>query len=268
MAFTDVTDALWARLEPLLPRHEPDPAGGRPRADDRAALNVILFVLRTGVQWQAIRRSLFPVSGSTAWRRLAEWQHAGVWDALLAVLQAELQGADRIDWTRASLDAATIPAKRGGGAVGPNPTDRGRPGSKHHLLVDRRGLPLAAPDLTAANVADTTTLPTMLDRVRPIRGRRGRPRRRPRKLHADKGYDSRANRRACYQRGIVARIARKGIESSTRLGRYRWVVERTIAWLHRFRRLLVRYERRADIHQAFLTLAACLICWNFVVRGF
>lgn len=120
--------------------------------------------------------------------------------------------------------------------------------------------------LTGSNVPDVTTLLTMVDRIRPIGGRRGRPRRRPDKLHADKGYASRANRLGLRRRGIQPRIARKGIESSATLGRYRWVVERTNAWLHRFRRLLVRYERRSDIHQALLTLAAILICWRRLHR--
>lgn len=104
----------------------------------------------------------------------------------------------------------------------------------------------------------------MLDAVHPIRRPRGRPRRRPKKLHADKAYEDRALRIACRLRGITPRIARKGVESSERLGRYRWVVERTFAWIHRFRRLVVRYERRADIHRGFLKLAVCLICLYFV----
>jgi IS5 family transposase len=100
-----------------------------------------------------------------------------------------------------------------------------------------------------------------LDAVPGIRsGRRGRPRHRPSKLHADKAYDHRRCRRECRARGIVPRIARRGIESSTRLGRHRWVVERTFAWLSRYRRLTVRYERHADIHLAFTTLACALIC--------
>ena len=95
---------------------------------------------------------------------------------------------------------------------------------------------------------------------------RGRPRKRPQKLHADKGYDYPRCRRVLRQRHVIARIARKGIDSSTRLGRYRWVVERTLAWLNRYRRLKVRDERREDIHQAFLTLGGALICCHFIAR--
>lgn len=96
--------------------------------------------------------------------------------------------------------------------------------------------------------------------LKPPRGRPGRPRRRPAKLHADLGYASRHNRAVLRQRGIAPRIARKGIESRTRLGRHRWVAERAFAWLHRNRRLLVRYERDAALHDAFLHLGCALIC--------
>jgi IS5 family transposase len=85
-------------------------------------------------------------------------------------------------------------------------------------------------------------------------------------LHADKAYDSAEKRKALRQQGITPRIARRGIESSERLGRYRWVVERTQAWINRFRRLKVRYERRSDIHLAFLHLGCALICWHFMVN--
>jgi transposase len=107
----------------------------------------------------------------------------------------------------------------------------------------------------------------LLEKVPPIRRPRGRPRRRPARLYADKGYDFYRCRLSCRLRGIVHRIARRGIESRERLGRYRWVVERTIAWLHKFRRLAVRFDRRADIHRAFLSLAVAIITLRFVVAG-
>jgi transposase len=109
-------------------------------------------------------------------------------------------------------------------------------------------------------------LEEVVDAVPPIRQSWGPPRRRPGKLHADKAYDHRRCRRALTRRHIQPRIARRGIESSARLGRHRWVVERTLAWFSQFRRLATRYERRADIHLAFTTLAAALITWRFVKR--
>lgn len=157
--------------------------------------------------------------------------------------------------------------QKGGELTGPNPTDRGKPGSKRHVLVDAHGIPLAVA-LTPANVHDSTMLEPVLDAVPPIRQCAGRPRKRPRKLHADKGYDDQRCRRACHSRGVIPRIARRGIESGERLGRHRWVVERTLAWFARFRRLAVRYERRADIFEAFHHLAAAMICFSFVQRWF
>ena len=108
-----------------------------------------------------------------------------------------------------------------------------------------------------------------MDAIEPIkrpRGRPGRPRKRPAKLlHADKAYDFPRCREALRKRGIKVRIARRGIDSSERLGRHRrWVVERTLAWLTRYRRLSERYERRDDIHEAFLHLGCSLICLNYL----
>jgi transposase len=130
------------------------------------------------------------------------------------------------------------------------------------LVIDATAGPLAV-GLSAANTHDSQLLEELVDAVPPVigpRGRPGRPRRRPAKLHADKGYDYPGCRRALRRRGITARIARRGVESSTRLGRHRWKVERSLAWLLANRRLTVRYERHADILTAFLHLACALIC--------
>ena len=132
-------------------------------------------------------------------------------------------------------------------------------------MVERHGLPLTV-RLTAANRPDGSVLTALLDGIKPIKRPRGRPRKRPDKLHADKAYDYPRCRRACRRRGIVPRIARRGIESSERLGRHRWVVERTLSWIARCRRLIVRYERRDDVHLAFLVLACAAICFRFLQR--
>lgn len=152
----------------------------------------------------------------------------------------------------------------GGEATGKDPTNRGKLGTKRHIVVDRAGLPLAV-TISGSNVHDSKKLEETVDAIPSLRLPRhqwGQPRKRPMKLHADKGYDSPRCRRALHSRRIIARIARRGIESSERLGRYRWVVERTLSWLNRFRRLKACYERRADIHQAFLSLGCALICWR------
>jgi transposase len=120
--------------------------------------------------------------------------------------------------------------------------------------------------LTGAQVHDSKVFEELVDAVEPVGGPRGRPRKRPEKLHADKGYDYPRCRRFLRRRGIRARIARRGVESSERLGRYRWTVERTFAWLCCYRRLTIRYERRADMHEAFLELGCALVCFNYLRR--
>ena len=116
--------------------------------------------------------------------------------------------------------------------------------------------------LTGANRHDSAVFEELLDAVPPIKQPNGRWRKRPDKVHADKAYDIPRCRQALSQRHIRIRIARKGRDSSARLGRHRWVVERTLAWLSQHRRLTLRYERRADIHDAFLTLGCALICFK------
>nr|WP_247897186.1 IS5-like element ISAzba7 family transposase [Azospirillum argentinense] len=267
MAAPLVCDALWAIIEPLIPPEPPKPKGGRPRLDDRAALTGILFVLRTGIPWELLPVEMGCGSGMTCWRRLHEWHRAGVWERLHRVLLDRLGYANAINWDRAAVDSASVPGKKGGEETGPNPTDRGKPGSKRHILVDANGIPLAL-KISPANRHDSKLLETLVDAVPAIRQCAGRPRRRPAKLHADKGYDFAHCRRALRQRAIIPRIARRGVESSERLGRHRWVVERTLAWFARFRRIAVRYERRADIFTAFHHIAASIICWRFVQRWF
>ena len=113
MAKELVTDQLWEIVEPLLPPEEPKPKGGRPRVPNRAALTGIVFVLKTGIPWEMLPKEMGCGSGSTCWRRLRDWQEAGVWRRLHQVLLDRLGEADKIDWSRASLDSASVAAKRG-----------------------------------------------------------------------------------------------------------------------------------------------------------
>jgi transposase len=151
--------------------------------------------------------------------------------------------------------------------------DRGKPGSKIHVLSDRGGLPLSLA-LSAANTHDSLALMPLVRAIPAIRSRRGPRRRKPAKLHADKAYDQ-APLRPCAPaplrawvrgRGIAVRIARRGIETGDRLGRHRWVIERTIAWLTGYRRLTLRYERNASHFLAFLTLAATITCYKRLTK--
>jgi transposase len=172
----------------------------------------------------------------TCWRRLRDWTQAGVWPVLNELLLAQLRALGGLDLDRCAVDGSHVRALNGD-HVGPSPVDRGRPGSKHHLICDAGGLPLAV-TLTGGNRNDITQLIPLLDAVPPIRGRRGRPRRKPRELFADRGYDHDIYRRQLRARGITPRIARRGIAHGSGLGRHRWVVERGFAWLHAFKRFL------------------------------
>lgn len=152
-----------------------------------------------------------------------------------------------------------------GDLTGPNPVDRGKYGSKIHLITERSGLPISV-GISGANLHDSQALIPLVKGIPPIRSRRGRRRRKPGKLHADKGYDYAHLRRWLRERGITHRIARKGVESSQRLGRHRWTVERTMAWLAGCRRLHRRYERKADHFLAFTSIACTLICYRRLAK--
>ena len=145
--------------------------------------------------------------------------------------------------------------------------DRGRAGSKHHLLVDATGIPLAF-SVTGGNRNDLTQLIPLLDKVPPARGAVGRPRRRPDSGVADRGYDHDTHRRLVRDRGIKPVIARRQTEHGSGFGTVRWAVERTFAWRHHIKRLLVRYDRRHEIHHAFLALACCPVCWRRLESSF
>src|SRR5690349_11756650 len=159
MAKPLVTDALWGRIQPLLPPPKPRRFRfpGRKPLDDRKALTGILFVLKTGIDWEDLPQEMGCGCGMTCWRRLRDWNQAGVWQKLHEVLLAELHEAHQIDWARALIDTSHVRARGGGGATGPSPVDRRKKGSKHALVTDAGGVPLAA-ITTAANVPDVHTL--------------------------------------------------------------------------------------------------------------
>lgn len=148
-----------------------------------------------------------------------------------------------------------------GDLTGPNPVDRGKKGSKTHLITERTGLPLSI-GISAANTHDSQGLEPLVRGIPPIRSRRGPLRRRPARLHGDKGCDFDRLHTWLRSRTITPRIARRGIESSQRLGRHRWTVERTVAWLSGCRRLHRRYERKAEHFLAFADIAGAPICYR------
>lgn len=135
------------------------------------------------------------------------------------------------------------------------------------MITDGQGIPLAT-SLTAANCHDVTQLIPLVDGIPPIYGKPGRPRKRPDELFADRAYDSHAHRQRLRARGIRPVIARRRTTHGSGLGIFRWVVERTLSWLHQCRRLRVRYERRDDIHEALVTLACIRICMRHLENSF
>lgn len=117
----EISAELYKRIEPLLPAATPTPKGGRPRLSDEQALNGILFVLRTGTPWEHLPQELGFGSGMTCWRRLRDWQHAGVWHRLHMALLSELRSADKLDFSRACIDGASVPSPRGACTQVPTP---------------------------------------------------------------------------------------------------------------------------------------------------
>jgi len=265
MASPLLSDALWERIEPLLPPLKPRRFRfpGRKPLSHRQALTGILFVLRTGIRWNDLPCELGCGSGSACRKRLQLWQQLGVWDRLHQLLLVELQEADKIDWSRGAVDSSSVRALGGGEDTGPNPTDRGRKGSKHHTVVDAQGIPLAA-TVTAANVPDVKELLEVVDGIEPVAGKVGRPRQRPEKLYGDRAYDSEPHREELRRRSIHPELARRNTEHGSGLGVFRWVVERFFSWLHRFRKLRLRTDWHTVNHQGLLKLACSIICLNYL----
>jgi len=265
MAKPLVSDALWGRIAPLLPPAKPRRFRypGRKPLNPRKVLTGIIFVLKTGIPWEELPREMGCGSGMSCWNYLHFWQLSGVWQRLHQVLLSELQEADRIDWSRAAVDSTHARALGGGEKTGENPTDRRKLGTKHHIVTDAQGIPLAV-TITGSNVHDVRELLHVVDAVPNVSGKVGHPRKRPDVLFADRAYDSEPHRRALRQRGIIPIIARRNTEHGSGLGIFRWVVERTASWLHSFRKLRLRTDRAAGIHEAFVALASSLICMSFL----
>ncbi|WP_394328474.1 IS5 family transposase, partial [Nocardiopsis sp. TSRI0078] len=256
-----VPDELWELFQRVVPEAPTRPQdGGRRRHGDREVLAAIIFVATTGCTWAQLP-PVFGPSGPTTHRRFTEWTRARVWAKLHRLVLDELDARGELDWSRCAIDSVNMRALKRGDLTGPNPVDRGKKGAKIHLITDRDGLPLSMA-ISGANTHDSQALQPLVRGIPPIRSRRGPRWRRPAKLYGDKGYDYAHLRRWLRQRGIVHRLARKGVESSQRLGRHRWHVERTMAWLAECRRLHRRYERKADHFLAFAGIACTLSAFH------
>ena len=204
MARPVISDELWRRIEPLLPRpkvrNRHRQCVGRAPADSKQALAGIIFALRTGIPWEHVPATEQWPSGYTCLRRLKVWHRRGVFRRLLVSILSELSQRDRLSWRRAIVDSASVRAPHGGRAAGPNPTDRRKTGTKHHVLVEAHGIPLVV-TMTGANRHDVTELLRLVDSIPKVQGKRGRPRSRPEFVQGDRAYDSQPHREALAKRG-------------------------------------------------------------------
>jgi putative transposase len=275
----ELSDEVWERVRPLIPERPAHPKGGRPAQEDRQMLSAILYVLRTGIQWNALPRELG--ASTTVYNRFRLWEEQGVFER---IWQAGLQEYDELEgiaWEWQSMDGVMTKAPFGGAATGANPTDRGKRGTKRSQLSDGRGMPLAlivaGANRTDMKLAETTLDHLMIARPTPTEEK-------PQHLCLDAGYDYDAVyetvqahhyvphiRPNLHHRAAQARLAQEPAEAtsssleSTKQPR-RWVVERLHSWLNRSRRLLVRWEKLDVTYQAFLHLACGLICFQHCDR--
>jgi putative transposase len=262
----EVDDELWEQVAPLVPPAPSHAKGGRPRMPDRQAFAAILYVLRTGIQWNALPRELG--ADSTVHDRFQEWARAGffrrLWEAGLLAYD-EVVG---LDWAWQAADGAMTKAPFGGDAAGPNPTDRGKGGTKRSLLTEGAGIPLAVV-VDGANRHDMKLLAATLDGI--VVARPEPTAEAPQHLCLDAGYDYEAVREQAAARGYVAHIRPRGEERALKAAEpgwraRRWVVERTHSWLNRSRRLLVRWEKRPELYLAFVHLACAQLIFSKLAR--
>ncbi len=264
----EVSDEFWARVEPLVPPQPPKPKGGRPRMADRAAFGAIVYVLRTGIQWNALPREMG--ASSTVHARFQEWREKGLFERLHKAGLTEYDELEGIDWEWQAADGAMgkaplVPKGDTGGGAGPNPTDRGKRGTKRSLLTDGNGIPLAVA-VDGANRHDSKLLAATLDGLVVLHPE---PEQCEQHLCLDKGYDYEFVRSEVEGRGYEHHIrgrreerVRHHPDGKAR----RWVVERTISWLNRSRRLLVRWEKKKENYLAFVHLACAQLI--FAKLGF
>jgi transposase len=225
---------------------------GHPPAATVRVLATLRRFLREGTPWRSLTATADAASGSTLRRRLQHWAEGGhLLQQVHAVLVALLRGHDPDDLI---LDSCSVRAKRGGDLTGPNPTDRGKRGTKYHLATTGDGVPVACA-ATAANVNDTVLFERLFLTAFAVLARL-------RTVFADKGYDAEANRALCRGFGAEPYLHKRGRPRGSGLGRRRWPVERSHAWLLENRRLALRYDRLGVIVQSLLQ-AACL----FLVAG-
>jgi len=269
-----VPDELWAVVERLLPVPPERSGPGRPRADDRAALNGIWYVLWTGCQWKAIHRNWFGVCSSVIHDRFQMWQEMGIFRDVLCEMVVYYQQEREIGWQWQSIDSKSCPAPLGGEQTGPNPTDRGKQGSKIHLLVDEKGAPLSL-HITGANEHDKWSAD---DLILAILVERPDPEEIEQHLCADKGYDFEDVHNFVAEKQYLAHIKHRRrrnepvveecpIPGELRYPARRWVVERTLGWLTKRRSLRVRWCKKRENWMALVQFACAHILLSLAIYG-
>lgn len=258
-----VSDEFWLRIEAVLPVYTASPKGGRPRANLRDVVDAIFYCARTGCQWKAIPPELCP--GSTAHGYFQEWVNQGVFEELWTLALAEYDELQGLDWEWQSADGAMTKAPLGGTNTGPNPTDRGKSGTKRSVLTDGGGIPIGAA-VGGANVHDKKLLKPTLEHSEAITPDISEDVNEH--LCLDKGYDypdipELVEELYSYtahirSRGEEARELRKEAGEKAR----RWVAERVHSWLNRFRRILIRWEKKTENHFALLQFACAYITFQ------
>ena len=259
----EVSDALWERVKPLLPERKSRAKGGRPPEDDRKMFAAIVYVLRTGIQWNALPRERG--ASTTVYDRFRLWEKQGFFTLLW---QSGLQEYDELvglDWEWQSMDGVMTKAPLGGEATGPNPTDRRKRGTKRSQLCEGHGLPLAIA-VDGANVHDTRLAALTLDSI--VLARPEPSEDAPQHLCLDAAYVGEKTKEVVDQHKYIAHIRPQSEDKAqarspdpTKKPR-RWVVERLHSWLNRSRRLLVRWEKFTQTYEAFLHLACALLCFG------
>jgi putative transposase len=261
-------DDLWSRLAPVFGPDKPPGTVGRPAIPARRIFDAIIYLLRTGCQWRAIPRETY-APGSTVHTRFRQWVAAGLFEQAWQVLLEHYDLELGIEWQWQALDGVITKAPLGGEATGPSPVDRCKSGTKRSVLTDAGGAPLAVV-VTGANTNDKTVALSTLDAVQAPR-----PEKVVYRLHhlcLDKGYDYEDVIAGVEERDYILHLKRRGVVESApsperRHPARRWVVERTHAWDNKYRRLLVRWEKKVRHYEAMIHLACVLILYRLIVTS-
>lgn len=260
-----ISDKLWAVLEPLLPIHENRHrlGGGRPRVPARRCADAIFYLLRTGCQWSALNQTTF-CPKSTAHDRFQEWVAAGVFLRLWRAGGQQYDELFGLDWEWLSMDGAMTKAPLGGERTGRNPTDRGKSGVKRSVLTEGHGVPVGL----AVDGANRHDMKLVRETIQSIVVERPQPTDdKPQGVCLDKGYDFTEVRATLAEFSFTAHIKARGDEAremreeAVKRAR-RWVVERTHSWMNRFRRLLIRWDKKSENYLGFLHFACALIAFR------